>query len=257
MGLQEKFDQNWLGTIVVVAAIVAGTTWVVLDEVLVRPRDEEFARLQRRMEELETKQAQDSSPSSPLPVEPTSQQAAPTEATNSEREASENGTAVRDTSTILEASGSVSSATPTQGLQPYENAFQTETYRLTVESVSKRDATLDVVLLLDSKVDDVFKFQISKPYLIDNQGARLDIDPASSGAFVKREVEIPPRMKMRVSLSFCVLAKNTLANLIAGRAPFCANRLLEGSEFMLTADEILPKQGRHMFIPLIASKNGD
>lgn len=53
MGIQEKFEGHWLGTLLVVAVIVAGGTWAVLNEVLVRPRDEEFARLQRRLEELE------------------------------------------------------------------------------------------------------------------------------------------------------------------------------------------------------------
>jgi hypothetical protein len=52
MGIQEKFEGHWLGMLLVVAVIVAGGTWAVLDQVLVRPRDEEFARLQRRLEDL-------------------------------------------------------------------------------------------------------------------------------------------------------------------------------------------------------------
>jgi hypothetical protein len=256
MGLQEKFEQNWLGTIIVVAVIAAGTTWIVLDEVLVRPRDEEFARLQRRMEELETKQAQDWRPSRFLPAEPISQQAEHKDAPGLEREPPQNESAVRDTSAILEASESAPSPIHTQDLQSDEDAFQTDSYRLAVDSVSRRGATMDVVLLLDSKVDESFQFQLSNPHLIDDQGTPLNVDPASSGAFVKREVEISPRMAMRVNLSFCVLAKQTIGALFAGKRSFCANRLLGGSHFMLTADEILPKQGRKIILRLAESKNG-
>ncbi|MEA2564193.1 MAG: hypothetical protein QOH06_5697 [Acidobacteriota bacterium] len=53
MGLQDKLERNWLGSILIVTVLVAGGTWSALNELLVRPRDEEFARLQRRLEELE------------------------------------------------------------------------------------------------------------------------------------------------------------------------------------------------------------
>src|SRR4029079_8300603 len=55
MGLQERFEKHWLGTVLLVAVVIAGGTWTVLNQVLVRPRDEELARLERRLEELDGK----------------------------------------------------------------------------------------------------------------------------------------------------------------------------------------------------------
>lgn len=56
MGFRERLEQHWLIVTLVVVAVAVGTTWSVLNEVLVRPRDEEFARLQRRLEELEARE---------------------------------------------------------------------------------------------------------------------------------------------------------------------------------------------------------
>lgn len=71
MGLQERFEKHWLGTVVLVAVVVAGGTWTVLSQVLVRPRDEELARLERRLEELDGK-GRNTSPSPALKQGPLS-----------------------------------------------------------------------------------------------------------------------------------------------------------------------------------------
>ena len=73
MGLRERLEQHWFVVTLVVVAVAVGTTWSVLNEVLVRPRDEEFARLQRRLSELEAKQsppyAPELKPSDSLPAD--------------------------------------------------------------------------------------------------------------------------------------------------------------------------------------------
>jgi hypothetical protein len=61
MGVQEKFEQHWLVVIMVVVVASVGATWAVLNQVLVRPRDEEFERFKRHMEELETRRQVSSS----------------------------------------------------------------------------------------------------------------------------------------------------------------------------------------------------
>lgn len=60
MGLQERFESHWLGASILVAILASGVTWGALNQLLVRPRDEELARLQQRVAELERRAASDS-----------------------------------------------------------------------------------------------------------------------------------------------------------------------------------------------------
>ena len=53
MGIQERFEKHWLGALGIVAVVAAAGAWGVLNEVLVRPRDEELMRLERRLAELD------------------------------------------------------------------------------------------------------------------------------------------------------------------------------------------------------------
>jgi hypothetical protein len=83
MGLRENLDQHWLVVMLLVVAAAVGATWSVLNEVLVRPRDEEFARLQRRMEELEANER--GRPHAPEPRSTNSEASQPTMTTEASR----------------------------------------------------------------------------------------------------------------------------------------------------------------------------
>jgi hypothetical protein len=63
MEFRERLEKHWFVVMLLIAAVSASTTWAALNELLVRPRDEEFDRLKRRLEELEARQQVPPTPS--------------------------------------------------------------------------------------------------------------------------------------------------------------------------------------------------
>jgi hypothetical protein len=102
-GLRDRLEQHWVVVLLLVAAVAVGTTWTVLNEVLVRPRDEEFARVQRRLEECNAKEqarlpVPDSEPSRLSSRESNTEEAPMQTPSRSATSVPEQAAATRDTS---------------------------------------------------------------------------------------------------------------------------------------------------------------
>jgi hypothetical protein len=267
MGLRDRLEQHWFVVLLFVVAVAVGTTWSVLNEVLVRPRDEEFARLQRRMQELEAKEQARPYPPDLRPSESSlrgrDDDKISGAAVDSEQEPFERDTATRDSSTASGPRGIVPSPnqardapsniediqteSPTGGsVEPASwPSFETESYRLTVEDMKKSGKTVRITMMLEAIDEGGLSFRAGEWYLLDESGERwneLKRDPASvrnlrSGREGGRAMGAPPAL-MGVHLVSGTKAKDNLT--------FNATGSGKGSRFTLVGLESQPQSEREI-----------
>lgn len=251
MTLRKQFENRPVGSILVIAILVAGGTWVTLNELLVRPRDEEFGRLERRLDELKEQASIVSAGrnrSSTLrgEAEPEIPRKVQSNLTAHDAEVA------RGSGGELIKTGAPNTAPdPSQRRAvPIAQGFQTESYNLRIENIQRTGTAVEVDLLLESQKGEAFRFALSEPYMLDSQGLRLDILRDESGGFVGRGVEVLPNTRLRGSLLFCVMTKPSTIRVggFAGSSPACTGESVEGREFTLAADEVFPQTRRKVIL---------
>jgi hypothetical protein len=126
--------------------------------------------------------------------------------------------------------------------------FQTESYRLAVDNLKQRGPMVDVTLLLESQVDDLFRLCLSNPYLLDRDGTRLEVDADSSGELMRGCIEVLPHTKVREHLSFCIMSAPTSG--FSASQGACTGKPLSASSFTLAADESRPRSGRKILLQI-------
>jgi hypothetical protein len=248
MGLQDKIEQHPLGALLVVAVVVASATWGFLDQVLVRPRDEEFARLQRRMEELEAKEQ--ALPSAPIsqPNESEESETPPLANAASEPRVLEQSTVARDIRTPSGTGGPAPSSIEPQASQS-EPVFQTESYRLEVVEVKKSGTTVRVTMALEALYEGSFPFRAGGWYLLDEKGERWNefkLDPALVRNQRREGLQAPFRDGIRLVPGTKV--KDNLVFNAAGSGM--------GANFTLIAIESKPQADREIVLRGLVSKDG-
>jgi len=127
-------------------------------------------------------------------------------------------------------------------------SFETESYRLNVTGAEKRGTTLVITLLLESTSGDVFRFRLDQPYIVDDQGGRLELSSRDSAGFMGDGAEVLPHMKLRSSLSFCDMGERYIGGFFQHRGATCTGKPLEGNGFTLAAEEVMPQGGRKIIL---------
>jgi hypothetical protein len=251
MNLREQFENRPVGSIIVMAILVVIGAWATLNELLVRPRDEELARLERRLNELKDRASTASWAHDPAAIgrneeEPNSSLTTRSTPISPEAEIGKEG------SGVLLRTGAAGDAPESKQRIPVPQAqgFQTESYFLRIENIRRRGATVEVDLLLESHKSEAFRFALSEPYMLDSQGTRLDILRDDSGGLVGRGIEVLPYTKLRGSLSFCVMTKPSTIRVggFSGSEPACTGESVDGGKFTLAADEVFPQTRRKVIL---------
>jgi hypothetical protein len=84
MGLLEKLKEHWLGGVILIGCAIAGTTWFIANEVLVKPRDfaieqqkTSIADMRQKIKDLQEEKGNGASDSSHTPAAPELRSAGP------------------------------------------------------------------------------------------------------------------------------------------------------------------------------------
>lgn len=116
--------------------------------------------------------------------------------------------------------------------------YVTDSYSLTIDSVEIRGSTVALELSLKSEIEEIYRFRMSHPYLLDSGGIRLDLAGSDSGDFI-HGVELLPHSTLRSRFLFC--ATDIAAMQAAGYAPpsagFCLNKKINDDSLTFAADD--------------------